>query len=178
MVDIFDGKAHKVRENIYHLMRGEIFNILGMSFFVFGGAYSHDIEGGLPDPYSETFLEDLAIARASGLNYRIKRLSWWKQEKPSKEEIAKGYEIIERHNKFDYIITHQTNIAIEQKLGISYDGNFGFEFHDFLRAIDVLCEFKTWFFGHYHGDRVIDDKHVLIYNKYIELTKDGPVFDE
>ena len=38
------GKVHKVRENVLHLMRGEIFTIEGKTFFCFGGATSTDKE--------------------------------------------------------------------------------------------------------------------------------------
>ncbi|MCL2631096.1 MAG: metallophosphoesterase, partial [Firmicutes bacterium] len=32
------GKVHRVAENVLHLMRGQIYYILGKTFFVFGGA--------------------------------------------------------------------------------------------------------------------------------------------
>ena len=34
------GKVHRIRSNIFHLMRGEVFDIEGKSFFTFGGASS------------------------------------------------------------------------------------------------------------------------------------------
>ena len=46
-VDFHGGKAHKINESVYHLMRGEIFDFEGKSFFVFGGASSHDIDDGI-----------------------------------------------------------------------------------------------------------------------------------
>lgn len=36
------GKVHKIRSNIYHLMRGQVYDIDGKSFFTMGGAYSID----------------------------------------------------------------------------------------------------------------------------------------
>ena len=36
------GKVHRIRPNILHLMRGQIFNIAGRKFFAMGGAASHD----------------------------------------------------------------------------------------------------------------------------------------
>ena len=32
------GKVHKIREHVIHLMRGEVYDISGKKFFVFGGA--------------------------------------------------------------------------------------------------------------------------------------------
>ena len=44
VVDYLGGKAHKVSENIYHLMRGEIFTTDGNKYFCMGGAESVDKE--------------------------------------------------------------------------------------------------------------------------------------
>ena len=49
VVDFHGGKAHKIRENVYHLMRGYIFDICGKKIFAFGGASSHDIQDGILD---------------------------------------------------------------------------------------------------------------------------------
>lgn len=38
------GRVHRIRKNILHLMRGQVFEIDGKSFFTFGGAYSIDKE--------------------------------------------------------------------------------------------------------------------------------------
>ena len=35
------GRVHKVRENVIHLMRGEIFDLNGKAAYIFGGARSH-----------------------------------------------------------------------------------------------------------------------------------------
>ena len=36
------GYVHKLRHNLIHLMRGEIYIIEGKTFFTFGGGYSID----------------------------------------------------------------------------------------------------------------------------------------
>lgn len=36
------GKVHRIKENIIHLMRGQVFNMDGKTFFTMGGAYSID----------------------------------------------------------------------------------------------------------------------------------------
>ena len=41
------GKVHKIRDSVFHLMRGEIFDIDNKKIFVFGGARSHDIQDGI-----------------------------------------------------------------------------------------------------------------------------------
>ena len=44
------GKVHNIAGNIYHLMRGNVYEIEGKKFFAFGGASSHDIRDGIIDP--------------------------------------------------------------------------------------------------------------------------------
>ena len=36
------GKVHFIRPSVIHLMRGQVFNIEGKTFWTFGGASSHD----------------------------------------------------------------------------------------------------------------------------------------
>lgn len=44
------GKVHKIRPTVIHMMRGQVFAIDGKSVFTFGGASSHDIDGGILEP--------------------------------------------------------------------------------------------------------------------------------
>src|SRR5699024_4814176 len=37
VVDFCGGRAHQIADNLYHLMRGEVFSIEGHTFFAFGG---------------------------------------------------------------------------------------------------------------------------------------------
>lgn len=46
------GKVHKIRSSVLHLMRGQVFHIGGYRMFTFGGACSHDISGGILDPFA------------------------------------------------------------------------------------------------------------------------------
>ena len=56
------GNVHFIEKDIIHLMRGQIFNLSGITFFTFGGAYSPD--------------------RA----YREEGISWFPEELPSRQE--------------------------------------------------------------------------------------------
>ena len=49
------GNVHKIRPSVIHLMRGQIFQLCDRKFFVFGGAKSHDIDGGILDPEAPDF---------------------------------------------------------------------------------------------------------------------------
>ncbi len=49
------GKVHKIRPTVIHMMRGQVFAIDGKSVFTFGGASSHDIDGGILEPEDPDF---------------------------------------------------------------------------------------------------------------------------
>ena len=49
------GKIHYIRPHVIHLMRGQVFEIGGITFFTMGGASSHDIQDGILDPASPDF---------------------------------------------------------------------------------------------------------------------------
>ena len=53
--DWHSGKVHKIRESVLHLMRGQVFEIEEKKIFSFGGASSHDIQGGVLKPDDPEF---------------------------------------------------------------------------------------------------------------------------
>ena len=77
------GKVHKIKPDIIHLMRGQVFEIEGKTIFTFGGAARIDRD------------------------WRIEGESWRAQELPTYEELDEGIANLKRYgNKVDYIITH------------------------------------------------------------------------
>lgn len=165
VVDFCGGKAHKIRENLYHLMRGYVFEFGGKTFWAFGGARSHDIDDGILDQadYSskQAFLRTVKRWDQQGRMYRINHVSWWSQEMPSKEEMDFGRRMLAEHgDKVDYIITHCAPQNIAALCGF-LDGD---ELTRFFNVIDGEVEFKRWFFGHYHADKNIGRNHTMLYN--------------
>ena len=110
-VDFHGGKAHRIRDYVFHLMRGEIFDFEGLKFFVFGGAASHDISGGILDrdnfkteaDYKRTLRQWQKERRL----FRINHKTWWKEELPCDEEYANAEKNLAAAGyKVDYVITH------------------------------------------------------------------------
>ena len=135
------GKIHRIGENIIHLMRGQVFKINGKTFFTMGGATSQD------------------------KHLRKENISWWAQEMPSKEEMEEGLNNLQKHNNsVDYIITHS--------LPSCYLCYFGYEpdsLTSYFNYIQKYVDFKKWYSGHYHRDKIIDKNMNLIYQDIIEL---------
>lgn len=89
------GKVHEIRPNVLHLMRGEIFTIEDKRFFAFGGASSHDIQDGILDYNDKNWREKAKELDKQGkYMYRIKDLSWWKEELPTDEEMQHGLDVL------------------------------------------------------------------------------------
>ena len=128
------GRVHRIRKNIFHLMRGQIFEIEGKKFFTMGGAFSIDKE------------------------YRTEGLSWWKEELPNGDEYAEATKNLrEAGNKVDYIITHTAPRSIISRMGEHSDPRDS-ELTGFLDWVVDEIRFKRWFFGHWHQEGEIGTK--------------------
>ena len=142
VVDYLGGKAHKISENIYHLMRGEIFTIDGNKYFCMGGAESIDKEN------------------------RQEHISWWKEEIPSYAEMKHGMDNLEKHGwEVDYILTHCYTNYFEYSLFNQCLNNALTKYFD---TINWLVTYKHWYFGHYHIDRAFD-KYTCLYLDKVKI---------
>ena len=77
------GRIHEVRPHVLHLMRGQVFDIEGYTFFTMGGASSHDIQDGILDPEEPGFEERYWRMRRARAMFRVNGISWWPEELPS-----------------------------------------------------------------------------------------------
>lgn len=138
------GKVHKIRPSVIHLMRGQIYEIDGKSFFTFGGASSHDIKSGILDPEDPDFKEKKKWLDREWRSYRVNHITWWAQELPSEEEMQEGRANLAVHdNQVDFIVTHccatSTQMLIDA-LKLKPDIET-----DYLEEIKQTIQFKRWF---------------------------------
>lgn len=170
------GKArHIVRDKVILLERGQIFEIDGKSFFTFGGASSHDVQGGILDRDDINYDADRRKAVRSGLPFRIKHESWWEQELPSDEEMEEGKNNLAKCNyKVDYILTHCCSTTMQNMLDQEPGHLLKADIlTDYLQEIEEKVQYKHWFFGHYHMDQNVDEKHSLLYHALVPLEEPG-----
>lgn len=172
-VDFHGGKAHKIRENVYHLERGYIFEFCGKKFFAFGGASSHDIDDGILDRddfvSDDDFYDACYRYRKFGKSFRINHISWWKEELPSQEEMDRGIDSLNNANwEIDYVITH---CAPQQIASIISNGFYSCDKLTmyFNELLDKGLKFKAWYFGHYHDEQRITNKFNLLYESIIRI---------
>lgn len=139
------GKVHRIRNNVVHLMRGQVFTIEGKNFFTMGGAYSID------------------------KHMRKEGYSWWSEEAPCDAEYKEATANLKKYdNKVDYILTHTAPQSI-----IHWMGHFpladDWELTGFLDWIYHDITYKQWYFGHWHDDKVINDKVRLLWYDTVRL---------
>ena len=145
LVDLFGGKAYKIREHVYYLKRGEVFSIEGETFLALGGAMSHDKDP-LPasGPYSKVW-----PGRTEGID-------WWPQEIPSCDYFENAYRNLDKVDwKVDHVLTH--TCPVSQRLLFGGQGRPQDPTETMLQGLwDKGLEFKTWHFGHFHAEKRID----------------------
>lgn len=128
------GKINRISKNILRLKRGEIYNIEGDSFFVFGGCST---------------------------SKKWKELGLWHQgDTPSKAQLENAYENLKKANyQVDYILTHKY-FCNECFVPMGGDEHSLFMLN---RFIDNNVTFKKWISGHRHQDYFIDEKHQVVF---------------
>lgn len=140
------GSTHKISENIFHLMRGQVFTIFGKTFFTMGGAHSID------------------------KLQRINRISWWEEEDITYTDVNTGIDNLALvDNKVDYVITHTCPEFIKSEF--IYWGKDKMEHNaneKILSEFSKMLTFSHWYFGHYHLDKTLYD-YTCLYNEVVEI---------
>ena len=126
------GKIHRIRKNIIHLMRGQVYEIEGKKFFTFGGAYSVDKP------------------------MRRKGISWWKEELPDDSELVEANKNLQKAGmSVDYIITHTLPQVGYELLGIKPDIHEEI-LSNYLQYVAENVKYTRWYAGHFHTERDLD----------------------
>lgn len=102
--------------------------------------------------------------------YRVKDLSWWKEELPTEEEMQHGLEALKRHdNKVDFLLTHSPSTSELILMG----GKGLYELDiltDYLEKIKAVCDYERHFFGHMHVNKAINEKDICLYEQIIRMN--------
>lgn len=140
------GKVHFIESDIIHLMRGQVYNIEGVSFFTFGGAYSID-----------------KMCRAMGI-------SWFPEEIPNHDEYEEGWNNLKKAGfQVDYILSHTGPREVVAQMGyIEYEEG-EIALRHYLQRVADNTDFKAWYFGHFHEDTEVEDIFFCLYDEMVEL---------
>jgi len=147
-VEMFSGKIGRVNNTVFHLKRGEVYNIDGYKFFVFGGGDSIDKV------------------------WRVPGISWWDRELPNYAEYKNGLFNLDKVSfTVDYILTHDCPASIYEYLKKEYyiEKTPNYDLPKYLEKIKDSVQFKHWYFGHFHYNDAIDDSFSCLFDCVIKL---------
>ena len=144
--DFCGGKARRIRDNIFHLMRGQVYTMEGKTFFTFGGGEA----------------EDTLLRKEAG--------TYWPRSMPNIEEMREGVENLRRvGQKVDYIITHSPYPSISTQLPPWVEGN---ALTIYLQEVEKNVRYRMWCFGSLHINRSYTGRHQALFDDFMRLTTD------
>lgn len=141
------GNAHKIADNIFHLMRGEIFTLDGKTFFVMGGGESDDRDMG----------ED--------------GISWWEDEMPNGEEIKNAEDNLKTAEyKVNYILTYEAPAIAKDFMKLhTKEAARITPLNTYLQNLTKSVDYYHWYFGSLHTDKQISKKMTAVFNQIYEI---------
>lgn len=142
------GLAQNISGNLYHLMRGQVFDIEGKKFFTMGGGESPDIE------------------------LRFENNTWYRDEIPSPAQLREGAANLEKNNfEVDIIITHEPPAKIKSFLRLKEKDPVRITaFNRYLEQINNNVTFKKWYFGSMHTDKYISSSHIALFTHIVDAV--------
>lgn len=145
---LFEAKCYKLNDRTFIPKEGEILNMNGKKFFVFGGA--------------------LSIDKA----WRTPYVDWWPDEQPNQSDYMNAINNLEKADwNIDYFLAHDVNKDIAKKI-------FGVKIFIDSSTSTMLGEIESqirinngkpyeYFFGHWHqfGKYGEDIKYTCLYKE-------------
>lgn len=138
VVDYMGGKARQITNNIYQLIRGDIFEIEGKKIFAFGGG--DDEEREVTDIHESPLFQRL----------------------PTEAECEKARANLEKAgHEVDYIISYDSGFAVRRFLEM--ESNCFNNLHAFLHEVSQNNKYGKWYFGCFHLDKRIPPAYYCVY---------------
>lgn len=172
ITEFHGAKANRIRENVFHICRGEVMTLEGKTFWCFGGAQSHDISDGIIDPADyasrSAMKGHIRLMEAAGkYMFRVKGVSWWPEEMPNEEEKKHGLETLAGYgNRVNYIVTHccPAFLAAVFSAGLFEPDPLT----EYFNEVSDTTDFDGWFFGHYHRNWS-HYKYEMLYERMVRV---------
>lgn len=129
---------------ILRLMRGEIYEIDGSTVFTMGGATSAD------------------------KMWRHPGEDWWPCELPGEKNFEDARTKLDGVDwKVDYVISHTCATSLlELTMGRPGEPD---RLTNFFDELEKRLIFRRWYYGHFHQDRDVDERHTVLYDEVVPL---------
>lgn len=146
------GEVGVIKDKVYRLKTGEVYDFLGIKAFVFGGALS--IDKALRTPYK----------------------SWWPEEIPTRNDYKRALENLEKANwDIDIFLAHTCPEDVSDHLF-----RYSYKVTDPTEKMLSQLEFEIkvhnpnanykFLFGHHHSFR-LSEKYICLYKEIVSLDK-------
>lgn len=146
------GLTRHISGNLRQLMRGQVFEIEGKKIFAFGGGRSDE---------NDSFLNP------SDTSAEIR----WRMEIPTEEELETGMSNLEKNGfKVDYIVSYEPPAKISEFMNLGKNDRS--HVNTFLEQVREKADFKRWFFGRHHVNKVIPPKFRAVFDNIIEAEEE------
>jgi len=140
------GRVRQISGNLYHLCRGQIFDIDGLRVFAMGGGESPDFD------------------------IRMESETWSRAEIPTKQELLDAAAVIDGSGgHIDIIVTHEPPLKLkgflllkENKETLRVTG-----LNTFFEELSSFCKFRRWFFGSLHEDKFVSSYHIAVFQNIV-----------
>ncbi len=138
--------AGKLADNIFHLLRGEIYKIEGKTVFAFGGGDAENEWEFRTDTHSE-------------------------REMPSGDDMSRGYEnLAALGNKVDIMATHSPSGKANGYFAARHGENARLRgVHVYLNRLEDIVTFDHWYFGSLHADRPCGSRHTAVFEEILKV---------
>ena len=147
------GKVHHIIGSVYHLMRGQIFNIDGLRIFTMGGGESPDVD------------------------IRIANDTWYPEESPSQQELIEGAENMATYNNIvDIVITHEPSAKVKEFLQMQFTEKSRVTLlNTYFEELAGAVDYRKWYFGSLHMDKHISATQVAVFTNVLEAWTGKPI---
>lgn len=140
--------------HVWHLRRGNVYETGdGIRLLALGGASSHDRQ------------------------WRKEGRTWWPGELPDESDFDRARASLDAAGwEVDYVLTHDCPGSLKPKVLGGWEDMDEAErrasndrLNDFLDEVDGRLSFSHWYFGHYHTDKAVDDRHSVLYYSVLPI---------
>lgn len=143
-IDAFGSKIRHISGNLYHMLRGHIYNIENKTILAFGGGESPDKD------------------------FRLDAGTWWSQEMPDISEMKSAVIALDSANReINYVVTHEPPSYINKMIDRNH-----FKINPLSAFFDSIVKevkFDKWFFGCTHIDRKITSKYYSVFEDVVPV---------
>jgi hypothetical protein len=152
------GKTRKISGKLRQLMRGHVFEIDGKRILAFGGGERAYIDGDVNKNEENSVFS--SEGESGDNDSPVEKCS------PSSKDFEQAMKSLEKVNfKVDYIISYEPPTQLTEFL--SLDGHNSDTLSYFLDEINRKTEYKRWFFGRHHINKIVPPKYFAMFDDVI-----------